>query len=125
MRTAIPPRAARSAFMAVIAAALLAPAQAAAQAPRYLANPVRIIVPLPPAGTTDIVARMVAQKLTEGLGQTAIVDNRMVQQSDLQERSQSQGLVPVGGTPAQLGEYIKSEIAGWTKVVKEAGIKAE
>jgi tripartite-type tricarboxylate transporter receptor subunit TctC len=38
---------------------------------------------------------------------------------------QSNGLVPVGGTPAALGDYLKSEIARWTKVVKEAGIKPE
>ena len=47
-----------------------------AQAPKYPVKPVRMIVPLPPAGTTDIVARLVAQKFTEGLGQTVIVDNR-------------------------------------------------
>jgi tripartite-type tricarboxylate transporter receptor subunit TctC len=61
----------------------------------------------------------------------AIVDqlnaelNRMLQQSDVRERLQNNGLVPVGGTPAELGEYLKSEIARWTKVVKEAGIKPE
>src|SRR5215831_12161993 len=42
----------------------------------YPVKPVRIIISLPPAGTTDIVARIVAQKLTEALGQTVIVDNR-------------------------------------------------
>ena len=49
-----------------------------AQAPAksYPVKSLRIIVSLPPAGTTDIVARIVAQKLTEALGQTVIVDNR-------------------------------------------------
>ena len=32
------------------------------------------------------------------------------------------GLVPVGGTPTALGDHLKSEIARWAKVVKEAGI---
>jgi tripartite-type tricarboxylate transporter receptor subunit TctC len=61
----------------------------------------------------------------------AIVDqlnaelNRMLQQADMRERLQNNGLVALGSTPAELGEYLKSEIARWTKVVKEAGIKAE
>jgi tripartite-type tricarboxylate transporter receptor subunit TctC len=51
--------------------------------------------------------------------------NRMLQQPEVRERLQSNGLAPVGGTPAALGDYLKSEIARWAKVVKEAGIKAE
>jgi len=33
--------------------------------------------------------------------------------------------VPVGGTPEDLGNHLKSEIARWTKVVKVASIKVE
>jgi tripartite-type tricarboxylate transporter receptor subunit TctC len=51
--------------------------------------------------------------------------NRSVQQPEVRERFLSIGLVPVGGTPAALGDYLKSEIARWVKVAKEAGIKLE
>ncbi len=51
--------------------------------------------------------------------------NRTVQQPEVRERLVSLGLVPVGGTPAALGDHLKSEIARWTKVVREAGIKLE
>ena len=47
---------------------------AAAQA--FPSRPVRLIVPQSAGGSTDVIARVVAQRMAEGLGQTVIVDNR-------------------------------------------------
>jgi tripartite-type tricarboxylate transporter receptor subunit TctC len=55
-------------------AACLLPQLASAQA--FPARPIRIIVPFPAGGTTDIIARLVAQRMTETLGQAAVVENR-------------------------------------------------
>ena len=60
----------------ILASALLIAAPVAAIAQAYPNRTVRVIVPYPPGGTVDAVARVVAQGLTEQMGQTFVVDNR-------------------------------------------------
>jgi tripartite-type tricarboxylate transporter receptor subunit TctC len=63
---------ARNFFAAVVLAACCG----AATAQVYPAKPVRMVVGYPPGGPTDVLARIVAQKLSESWGQQVIVDNR-------------------------------------------------
>src|SRR5688572_17830033 len=48
----------------------------AASAQQYPARPIRMVIGFPPGGGTDIVGRIVAQKLTDALGQQVLPDNR-------------------------------------------------
>src|SRR6266567_1312469 len=61
-------------FFALAAAACCAPAIAVAQT--YPTKPIRLVVPFPPGGSLDVVARAIGQKLTEAWGQPVVIDNR-------------------------------------------------
>src|SRR5215510_14177062 len=59
---------------AFAALSMMPPAAAAQQ--KYPEKPIRFIVPFTAGGATDIIARVMAQGLTETLGQTAVIENR-------------------------------------------------
>jgi tripartite-type tricarboxylate transporter receptor subunit TctC len=82
-------------LFAVFAVALLPAPFALAQS--YPLRPVRLIVPFPPGGNTDIIARIVAPKMSENLGQQIVIDNRggagSVIGTELAARSPADGYV--------------------------------
>ena len=62
--------------LAVLFAVAAAANSAVVQAADYPNRPLRLIVPFAAGGPTDTIARVIGQKLTEGLGQQVVVDNR-------------------------------------------------
>jgi len=69
---------------------------------------------LAPAGTPrTIVTRLNAEAL------------KALQMREVQESLTRQGMDPTGTTPAEADAYLRSEIAKWTRVVREAGIRAD
>ncbi len=61
------------AILKVLAIVVLA---TGARAQSYPQKPVRLILPVPPGGVADVIARPLAQKLTQNLGQPVVLDNR-------------------------------------------------
>ena len=64
-----------TAMLAGIAALALA-VSAGAQAPAYPTKPIRLVVPFPPGGGTDIIARETSQKVAAATGWTFVIDNK-------------------------------------------------
>lgn len=63
-------------LLGALAASLLALFSSLTVAQSYPVKPIRLIVPFPPGGATDFLARIVGQKLSERLGQSVIAENR-------------------------------------------------
>lgn len=77
MKTTKHTKTARRMFMSMLAGVALAGlAQPAMASGAYPEKPVTLVVPFPPGGTSDVVGRILAEALSQELGQTVLVDNR-------------------------------------------------
>src|SRR5664279_5008110 len=63
-------------WLVAIASCLIAVAPATASAQTFPSKPLRLVVPYAPGGNTDMIGRTLAQKLTDSMGQTVVVENR-------------------------------------------------
>jgi len=95
----------RNLLRLAVAVAVLAPALASAQ--EFPAKPIKLIVPFPPGGPNDIIARAVGQRMSEIAGQPVTIDNRG-------------GAAGVLGTDA----VAKAEGDGYTIAITSAGALA-
>ena len=65
----------RALFAGAVLAGICAPLAALAQASNYPSRPIKLIVPFPPGGTSDLVGRITAEALSKELGQPVFVEN--------------------------------------------------
>ena len=92
----------------LLAGALIAwPAFHAAAQSTYPAKPIRLLVPFTPGGGTDLLARIVAQKMSEGLGQQVVVENK-----------------PGGNTLVATQEVVRAAPDGYTLIMQTNNLAA-
>jgi tripartite-type tricarboxylate transporter receptor subunit TctC len=69
---------------------------------------------LAPAGTPPAVVEQLSGEIGKAMSSPA-----------LRERALQEGATPVGNSPGEFGGFVRSEIAKWTRIIQQAGIKLE
>jgi tripartite-type tricarboxylate transporter receptor subunit TctC len=69
---------------------------------------------LAPAGTPQAIVEQLSGDIAKAMSSPA-----------MRERAMQEGATPIGNTPAEFDRFLKSEIAKWTRIIREAGIKLE
>jgi tripartite-type tricarboxylate transporter receptor subunit TctC len=88
------------------ACGMIAIVAAAALAQSYPVKTIRVVVPYPPGGATDLTGRLVGQKMTERFGQTVVVENRSgasgVIGAEIVAKSPADGYIVLLASPAEI-----------------------
>jgi tripartite-type tricarboxylate transporter receptor subunit TctC len=66
----------KRAMLCALACAVMLLAAAEAQSQGYPSKPIRMIVPFPPGGPIDVMGRLAGERLSQGIGQTVVIENR-------------------------------------------------
>jgi len=69
---------------------------------------------LAPSNTPAAVVEQISSEIARAMAMPAI-----------RERAVQDGATPVGNTPAQFDKFVREEIAKWTRIIRDAGIKLE
>ena len=72
-------------FVGVCGMGLIAAGSVLAQ-PAFPNKPIRMVVPFPPGGTLDVLARIISEKLSANMGQPVVVENRPAHRARLEQR---------------------------------------
>ena len=139
---------------AYVMAALFSVGALTAAAQNYPTKPIRVVVPFPAGGTSDILARLIGAKLTESWGQQIIVDSRpgangnigaelvartppdmiakinsevarILNLPDVKDRLASQGTTPLTNSPQEMGKWLAAEKDRWAKLIKDTGFRLD
>ncbi|MBI2296063.1 MAG: hypothetical protein HYU76_08565 [Betaproteobacteria bacterium] len=115
---------------AAAAAGLLLWAAMEAVAQDYPGRPIRIIVPFSAGGGTDVLARLLGQRLHESLGQIAVVDNRPGASgnigAELVVKSPPDGTTLLLSTASMaVNRTLYPRVEKFAKIIQSAGVKLE